>query len=92
MPNPKYIELNKKLQSLKPFKRNFPDGSIDDSNGRLPPSSSSTVPPSPPLPLSPAPPSVFNVSFLPPLPQFESKTSPLQSEPTAKQQQQEQFS
>ena len=91
MPNPKYIELNKKLQSLKPFKRNSPDGSIDGSNGRLAPPSS-TIPPSPPLPLSRAPPSVFNVSFLPTVPQFESKISPLQSEPTAKQQQQGQFS
>ena len=91
MPDPKYIELNKKLRSLKPFKRNFPDGSIDDSNGRLPPPSS-TIPLSPPLPLSPASPSVFNVSFLPAVPQFESRISALQSEPTAKQQQQEQFS
>ena len=91
MPHPKYIELNKKLRSLKPFKRNFPDGSIDDRNGRLPPPSSA-IPPSPPLPLSPAPTSVFNVSFLPTVPQFESKNFPLQSELTAKQQQQEQFS
>ena len=85
MPNPKYIELNKKLQSLKSFKRNFPDGSIDDNNGGLPPPSS-TTPPSPLFPLLPAPPSVFNVSFLPTVPQFESKISLFQSEPTAKQQ------
>ena len=85
VPNPKYIELNKKLQSLKPFKRNFSDGSIDDSNGGLFPPLS-TTPPSRLLPLLRAPPSVFNVSFLPTVPQFESKISPLQSEPTAKQQ------
>ena len=79
------MELNRKLQSLKPFKKNFPDSNIDDSNGGLPPPLS-TIPPSPPLPVLPAPPSVFNVSFLPTVAQFESKISPLQIEPTAKQQ------
>ena len=90
VPNPKHIELNQKLQSLNPFNRNLPDGSADDSNGGLPPPWS-TIPPSPLVPLLPPPPSVFNVPFLPTVPQFESKISQLQSEPTAKRQQQEQL-
>ena len=35
--NPKYIELNQKLQILKPFNKNLPDDRVDDSNGWLPP-------------------------------------------------------
>ena len=90
VPNPKYIELNQKLQSLKPFNRNLPDGSVDDSNGGLP-RPWSTIPSSPLVLLLPPPRSVFNVPFLPTVPQLESKTSQLPSEPTAKQQQQEQL-
>ena len=90
VPNPKYIELNQKLQSLKPFNRNLPDGSVDDSDGGLH-RPWSTIPSSPLVLLLPPPRSVFNVPFLPTVPQFESKTSQLPSEPTAKQQQQEQL-
>ena len=90
VPNPKYIELNQKLQSLKPFNRNLPDGSVDDSNGGLPPPWS-TIPSSPLVLLLPPPRSIFNVPFSPTAPQFESKTSQLPNEPTAKQQQQEQL-
>ena len=68
----------------------MPDGSVDDSNGGLPPPWS-TVPSSPLVLLLPPPPSVSNVPFLPTVPQFESKISQLPSEPTAKQQQQEQL-
>ena len=90
VPNRKYIKLNQKLQSLKPFNRNLPDSIVHDSNSGLP-LPWSTIPPSPLVPLLPPPPSVFNVPFLPTVPQFESKISQLQSEPTAKRQQQEQL-
>ena len=89
--NPKYIELNQKLQSLKPFNRNLPDDSVDDSNGGLPPPLSTIPPFTPATPLL-LHPSVFNASFLPDVLQFEPKISQLQNEPTAKQQQQEHFS
>ena len=89
--NPKYIELNQKLQSLKPFNKNLPDDSVDDSNGGLPPPLSTISLSTPATPLLP-PPSVFNASSLPDVPQFEPKIFQLQNEPTAKQQQQEHFS
>ena len=91
MPNPKYIELNQKLKSLKPFNRNWPDDSVDDSNSGLPPPLSTIPPFTPPSPLLRSL-SVFNASFLPYVPQFEPQISKLQNGPTAKHQQRENFS
>lgn len=80
--NPKNIELNQKLQSLKLFNRNFPDEDDDDNDGGLPPSSSTIPPLTPPAP-SPPPLSVFNGSFFA---WCNLKISQLQNESTTKQQ------